>query len=74
LPAATAAAAAAAGHLPGWLDAAGRLGLPDAAAAASAPAAPAARRRTRLSALPTESMSAPVLPAGAFMRVHRRQS
>jgi hypothetical protein len=46
--AAAAAATAAAGHLPGWNDAPGRLGLPDpAAAAASAAAAP--RRRTRLS-------------------------
>jgi len=58
LPAATAAAAAAAGHLPGWLDAAGRLGLPDPAATAAAAAARAPRRRTRLRQ-PPDSMGAP---------------
>jgi hypothetical protein len=47
---ASAATAAAAGHLPGWIDAAGRLGLPDPAAAATTPAS-ATRGRARLTRL-----------------------
>lgn len=72
MSAAAPAATAAASHLPGWLDASGRLGLPDSAAAASATAASAPRRRTRLRP-PPDSMSAPVLAAGALVRVQRRR-
>ena len=50
MPAASAASASAAGHLPGWNDDAGRLDLPAASASATSAAA-AARRRTRLSIL-----------------------